>query len=310
VTRRDGSLTAILAARGEMGSRVPDELESRVPMSEALDVENRRSWVLEKLRGPDVGAPERSVCVVGQLCSLYAAHGLFDGDRALPLDCDCPAAAACWSGLGALERPPRAEAPISVPWIGPGYAAGGVVAVAINFNSYGGLGGQWWIRRGAIDALRAGHRKRFDYRTGTYLALIHACLAGQQLDAEPATATVADAWEASAFVEAIKCSPRRTSSRPTEAMWRNCPPRYLVDELELLAPGAILLVGQDTMGAVAGLLSAELVEDQPRVWRGRSELSGRPVELVGCNHPSFGHWRTSTPSLARSLGSHPLEPLR
>jgi hypothetical protein len=275
-------------------------------MSEAPDVENRRSWLLDKLRGPDVGAPERTVSLVDRLCSLYADHGLFDGDRARPLDCDCPAAAACWSGLGPSERPPRAEAPISVPWIGPRYAAGGLVAVAINFNAYGGLGGQWWIRRGAIDALRAGKRKPFDYRTGTYLDLIHASLAGRQLETEPPPAAVADAWEASAFVEAIKCSPRWTSSRPTEAMWRNCPPRYLVDELRLLAPGALLLIGRETMEAVAGLLSAQLAEDEPRVWRGRAEFAGRTVELVGCNHPSFGHWRTSTPSLARSLGLRPL----
>jgi hypothetical protein len=279
-------------------------------MSQVPTDENSRSWLLAKLRGRDVGAPDYTVRLVDELCSLYTAHGLFDGDHAQPLDCDCPAAADCWSMLGPAERPPRDEAPISVPWIGPRYAEGGVAAVAINFNAYGGLGGQWWIRRGAIDALRAGKRKRFDYRAGTYLALLHACLARQQLDTEPPPATVADAWDASAFLEAVKCSPRRTSSRPTEEMWRNCPDRYLVAELEQLTPSTLLLIGHETVRAVSGLLSTQLVEGHPNVWRGRSVLGGREVELVGCNHPSFGHWRTSTPSLASSLALHPLEPER
>jgi hypothetical protein len=36
----------------------------------------------------------------------------------------------------------------------------------------------------------------------------------------------ADGWEASSFLEAVKCSPCRSRGNPTEAMWRNCPDLY------------------------------------------------------------------------------------
>ena len=161
--------------------------------------ENGRAWLLEKLRGPDVGAPEHSIALVDRLCDTYAEHGLFDGDMARPLDCDCPAAKACWVDLPDDARPPREEASISVPWLGPRYRQGGIAALAINQNRYGGLGGLWWIRRGANEKLRSGKRKNFDIGAGSYLALAHASRAGQSLEAEPTPEQAADAWDAFGF---------------------------------------------------------------------------------------------------------------
>ncbi|MGI8805440.1 MAG: hypothetical protein ACR2IN_07085 [Thermoleophilaceae bacterium] len=94
--------------------------------------------------------------------------------------------------------------------------------MAINFHDYGGLGAQWWIRRGSNDRLRQGKRKLFDYRAGSYLALAHASLDGELLEEAPDPTLVADAWDRSAFLEAVKCAPRSGVSEPTDAMRRNC----------------------------------------------------------------------------------------
>lgn len=287
------------AATAEAPSRYgPDEMA-------AVD-ENRRSWLLEKLRGPDVGAPEESVSLAARCCDFYVEQQLFDGDHALPLDTDCPAAGDCWAGVSAEARPPRDEAPISVPWIGPRYAAGGTAAVAINFDAYGGLGGQWWVRRGANDRLRAGKRSGFDYRAGSYLAAVEAAANGGRLVEEPDPSAVAEAWEATAFMEAIKCSPYRDVSTPTDAMWRNCAPRYLVAELALLEPGRVLAIGRHVGDLLAGLLDVQTQEQASGYWRGSGTLAGKTIDVICCNHPSYGHWRQSMPSLVASLQAAPL----
>jgi hypothetical protein len=197
---------------------------------------------------------------VDRLCDAYAEHGLFDGDMARALDCDCPDAGACWDGVPNRHRPPRDEASISVPWIGPRYRPGGIAALAINQNAYGGLGALWWIRRGANEALRDGKRKNFDIGAGSYLAVAHDSLTGARLEKRVIPEQAADAWDGSALLEAIKCSPRWAASRATGAMWRNCPPRYLLDELRLIAPRVLLVIGQSVGPAVMSLLDVDVGE--------------------------------------------------
>jgi hypothetical protein len=104
------------------------------------------------------------------------------------------------------------------------------VLVAINQNEYGGLGALWWIARGAIDNLQQGRAsdRGFHLRSGWYMAAVLSALDGglapdeSELDADAA----ADAWQRSAFLEAVKCSPIGNRSKPDSAMWGNCPPRY------------------------------------------------------------------------------------
>jgi hypothetical protein len=272
--------------------------------------ENGRAWLLEKLRGPDVGAPEHSVALVARLCDAYADHGLFDGDIARPLDCDCPAAEACWADVPDKARPLREMASISVPWLGPRYRPGGIAAVGINQNDYGGLGALWWIRRGANANLRSGKRKNFDIGAGSYLALAHASRAGQPLEADVRPEQAADAWDASAFLEAIKCAPRWASSKPTDAMWQNCPHRYLLDELTLIAPGALVVIGRTVGPAVTSLLEIEVSERETEFWRGWGSLNGRPLDVLCCDHPSHRRWIDSLPRLRSSLERRPIEVLR
>jgi hypothetical protein len=261
--------------------------------------ENHRSWLVQKLLSKDVGAAEPRVRHVDRFCELYTRHGLFDGDHALPLDCDCPAADECWAGVPAPHHPPRDQATVSVPWIGPGYRRGGVAALGINFHDYGGLGAQWWIRRGSNDRLRQGKRKLFDYRAGSYLALAHASLDGEALEEAPDPRRVADAWDRSAFLEAVKCAPHKGVSEPTDAMRRNCPARYLVDELPLLEPGVLVVVGRWVGDALAELVAVERTEQRPGLWRGAGALGGRGVEILCCNHPSYGTGSQLSPRSGR-----------
>lgn len=111
-------------------------------------------------------------------------------------------------GVSGHDHPPPDEATVSVPWIGPRYRRGGVAAVAINFHAYGGLGcpvvdppgSERQAARGKPQALRLPRR--------LILALAHASLDGEPLEEAPDPRRVADAWDRSAFLEAVKCVPR------------------------------------------------------------------------------------------------------
>ena len=269
--------------------------------------ENRRSWLVAKLRSADVGAREHSVALIDRLCDAYAEHGVFDGDMARPLDCDCPAAQACWAGVPDAARPLRDRSTISVPWLGPEYHPGGIAALGINQNDYGGLGALWWIRRGANERLRSGKRKNFDIGAGSYLALMHASRAGLPLESEVTPSKAADAWDASAFLETIKCAPRWAASKPTGAMWENCPDRYLVDELRLIAPSVLLVIGRTVGPVVARLLEVTTTERQTEFWRGGGTIDGKAVDVFCCDHPSQRRWINALPLLQTSLERRPLK---
>jgi len=164
-----------------------------------------------------------------------------------------------------------------VPWCGPSYRSGGVAVVAINMDKYGGLGAHWWIRLERVRELKSGRRRAFDYRLGTFVALAQASLGGAPLDVEPEPARVGEAWEAAAFLESVKCSPEQGVSAPTGAMWRNCPDRYLVEEIAVLAPSVVIAVGKAPGQALRRLLNVQLDEANREPWvLARAEFVRRP----------------------------------
>ena len=271
-------------------------------------IEARPSWLLPKLSGvgSDIDANEAQLEYVKQFLNHYRRAGLVEDDEAKPLYDACPACARCWASVPLDEHPAPVDAAVTVPWVGSGYRPGGVVAVAINMNKYGGLGAQWWLRNGANRTLRDGRREPFGYPVGTYLGLALANLAGLPLDPAPAPSLVADAWDRSAFLEAVKCAPMRGRGEPTRDMWDECPPRYLAAELELLAPGVVVTVGREVADALAAATSATWELDEPGFRRGRGRIGTAEVEVLGCNHPSWGHWRATVPPLVASLSRDPL----
>ena len=86
-------------------------------------------------------------------------------------------------------------------------------------------------------------------------------------------------------------------------MWRNCPPRYLRAELELLAPRSVLAIGRKTWETVEEVLEVEGTAYDKGFWRGTGRLRGRQFEVFFVNHPSYGNWRYSLPALITCLNS-------
>jgi hypothetical protein len=183
-----------------------------------------------------------------------------------------------------------------------------ICVIAINHHNFGGLGANWWMARGHIhERLGRGRRHPFALGIGSYVAAVKASITGRPIPARPTPAEAADGWETAAFVEAVKCAPWEKVSEPTAAMWRNCPPRFLVPELELLAPRVVIVAGR---GPGQGVIADALAVDTRRAHgqsfeRCRGRLEGQPIDVLFCNHP--GRPVNFTPSY-RALHESPHQP--
>lgn len=236
--------------------------------------------------------------------ALYARERVIRSGRALRLDQACRNAAFCWDPLPDGARPPCQEAGVSVPFVGRDFESHRICTIGINHHNFGGLGANWWVCRGHIySRLSNGSRSHFAYGSGSYLSAIRAALTGATPSPVPPQPEECVAgWHASAFVEAVKCSPVPDVSRPSDAMWRNCPPLYLKAELALLQPAVVLVLGRTAaVERVGSVLGAQQIEEAPSFERLRGSIAGRPVDVFCCNHPSRPAWRDSYAPLVASL---------
>lgn len=267
--------------------------------------------LLTALRSPEVRATNLALATVERCLALYDELDVLSADRALPLDTSCHRCAECWSPLSAAERPRGESGGISVPFVGDHYDRFRTVVLAINMHNYGGLGANWWISRGHIQDLADGKRPNFSYAVGSILHALHLSQLGRDpMDDPPDPRLAATAWTEAAFAETVKCSPSRPSSTPTDAMLNNCPPLFVKRELEILRPRTVVVMGRSQAALrVANALQAKIEDRRPGLERYRTSVAGRDVAMFACNHPSYGGWRASWPSLIESLRAFPLQAL-
>lgn len=281
------------------------------PNSIGAEADHHISWLVAKLEVDAHAAPEQ-VELVERAAGIYERQTVMRAGTAVPLDRCCACGEECWSAVGAHARPSDPQrAGITVPWIGAGYSDSKICVVAINHHNFGGLGANWWMARGHIhERLGRGRRHPFALGIGSYVAAVKASITGRPIPAGPTPAEAADGWDTAAFVEAVKCAPWEKASKPTAAMWRNCPPRFLLAELELLAPRVVIVAGRGPgRGAIADALAVDTRRAHGQSFeRGRGRLEGQPIDVLFCNHP--GRPVNFTPSyraLHESLISQPLQ---
>jgi uracil-DNA glycosylase len=126
------------------------------------------------------------------------------------------------------------------------------------------------------------------------------------LEYDPAS-LVAD-LERIARVQAIKCSPMRERGTPTQAMWENCPPRFLMPELRALAPGALLVFGGEARWVVERHGNVRYTTTGPDYRRGTLQVDRHVMDLFVLPHPSAwgGKWARGQAQLVDDLVASPL----
>lgn len=258
---------------------------------------------------------------------IYERDGVLSEHQVCSLHRCCPSAESCWSGVRASERPTRTvlgdpdyDRPGSIfwPWVGERYGPGGLCLVGININADDD---DWWsvnveyaITKVVFESLAAGQRKvpewnsPFGYRSTASAAAILRSLDGEAptLEYDP-TSLVAD-LERIARVQAIKCSPMRERGTPTEAMWENCPPRFLMPELKALEPGVLLVFGGDARWVLDRHGRVQYTTTGPDYQRGTLQADGHIMDLFVLPHPSAwgGKWARGQAQLIDDLVASPL----
>ena len=242
---------------------------------------------------------------------FYASRGLLERSASRPLYEACVCGPECWNGAAATEVPRPEEAGISLPWIGPAYSKHRVAILAINFVAYGGLWANWEIKARELHGLRAGakkvHNSDFAYAIASYASAVIASLDDQDLEGHglPTPEEGARALAGCSFLQAVKCAPLRERSIPFEEMTLNCPREYLLDEVCLLRPSTLIVLGDWPLQRLRTLCRSHDWDHTRELDRGWIELGGQRIDVVGCYHPGYRGWRRSFNALIRSLQEAP-----
>ena len=282
--------------------------------------------VLQGLEAPLGQRPGREQAdLVSQLAEIYADHGILDGMRTPPLHEHCPKCKKCWHGAGADPpvparlRPRPKQAGIAFPWVGRDFSSSKLVIAGINLpvpedaGDFGGLLSQWWIYSDLTNDNKMGRKKQymgkseFAYAAGTYMLTIEAAAQGKAINGSPAPRDAASAWERCALLELVKCSPVGGGSPPEDEMWKNCLGEYLVEELDVLKPRALIVMGISTAALQVRMLDEWGKPERPGRWtsepglkRGQLTIEGHSFPAFCCIHSSR-NWRSSVAPLAQSV---------
>ncbi len=95
-------------------------------------------------------------------------------------------------------------------------------------------------------------------------------------------------------------------------MWSNCPPLVLGDQLEILAPRAVVLLGTATHRSVQALPGLKVSWDPP--WKDNERCFARGEIMIGTDsvpvfalsHPAAARWNRALSTLSSSLVGWPM----
>lgn len=197
-----------------------------------------------------------------ELIDIYINKGLLGNNSEFKsLGDSCKNCESCWQGIDtSLDE----GYGIYLPWIGDNYAKERILVLGINLNGLGDLDAQINL---AIDAkleLDEGRKKIFkseDYGGTPYWYvlpkyIIHILkLHGILVD------DLSNALDYIAVTNSIKCTIKRERAIPTQNMWNNCPNHILNQEIEVLKPKLILILGKSDNYWNFKISVAEIIEE-------------------------------------------------
>jgi len=214
----------------------------------------------------------QSINLPSLICQLYKEKGFMNEDgQALSL-CDCCTySEECYRGNE--RRKPNLVNPqwslIELPWVGKNYSKNQIAFLGINPNEDGGLNELYSLFSAARSELESGKTKvDFGYvyqdgkkykgtylwhRIAAYSKVVNGALSiGNEALFEMfdfmkednfSPENVASEYDNIAFLNHIKCSPIGDRSKPTNKMWENCGKHILLEELKILRPDWLIVLG-------------------------------------------------------------------
>jgi len=271
--------------------------------------------------------------MLNEFAGEYHRHGVLTADGYAPALVDtCPSRDVCWdrcrdraSRDADVHGLPGDDGSIFFPWIGMHYRRGGVCVAGWNLNHRGKdwfpLTAEHVIARASRAELAVGKRKvwgsLFAYRSMSAAAAAHDAVRGATPVVNRRPQELAAYFDDIARVQVVKCAPLGDRSNPSDAMNVECPPRFLLAELQILRPRVLIVFGG---AAREGVLSALRTIDKAEPnWshptrsgygRRESQVSWGPLDVLGMWHPTYARWPHALTALIDDLTARPLDRTR
>ena len=250
-----------------------------------------------------------------QFMELYRRLGVVtETNQGVPLHTNCGCREACWRVIAGRTPPPQSgeRSHISLPWVGSNYGKAKLLVVGENLNECGGLGAVSSLVRQAQEKIRAGRRRIFKgvyengekyngtdlyFKAGSYVtALISEYLPELALPDEPRLSLgqlIAVAYDYIAYTNQVKCSPSGKKSSASPEMWKACGRHILKEEINILKPEKILILGVQNNKYFFG---TSVLDSEPKwspygtggtVFACDCSLDGRSLRVFAVPHPSY-----------------------
>ena len=247
-------------------------------------------------------------CLLEKL--YFELRFLDDSGNPKPLYNCCECAQNCWAGLKD-RRPPHEHITWSYPsypWIGPNYSKDKILVLGINSNEGGGLDFNTSLVKEAREELAGGKtRVNFGYvydngkaYVGSYLWHRMACYAravrcalhcdDELYSYQDDNKNIQSEYDNFTFINHVKCSPTGERSKPGTEMWENCGQHVLKQELEILHPDVIIVLGTSDN---IYYFENRVLDREPKITSDLSEvrafsgiLNSRKIGVISVPHPA------------------------
>ncbi len=235
----------------------------------------------------------------------------------MPLHQNCERASKCWQSIPE-DRYPKSESHcnrITLPWVGGDYRTSRVLVIGENFYEMGGLNACTDLVNDAMNLMIRDNKKRifgggktstgktyggtfFYYRMAHYSgALVRFLETGNSIPdfsefTEPNR--IARYFDNIAYTNHIKCSPLGNRSRMSAEMWSQCGKHILSEEIEILEPKWIIVLGK----ANNAYYLKQFVSNLGRRCDGAvsgfvGEIRKKSVNILVVPHPSYFRYKVA-----------------
>jgi len=230
-----------------------------------------------------------------ELDDLYSRLGVLKNT----LHSDCRFSNLCWNGVDEKRKSYGEIAQLYRPYIGARYTESRILALGINMNEYGGYNAEIELADMASNDIKNGKKKTFAkdgykgslvwHRILSYATFILreiSLFEIPELRPYPEKEELSKAIDFIAVTNSIKCCPWEERSKPTNEMWKHCPNFILKEEMGVLKPKHIIVLGVDNFSSLLSLFfnKVELVDGNTRIIKAR--FDDCDINIYSFPHPS------------------------
>lgn len=247
------------------------------------------------------------------LIQLYKRLDIYDTS----LQDNCLNCKYCWEGMeerkwsdleveAYLDDDDTDPTKLYMPWIGEHYNKQRLLIIGINMNHYGGTYAQRiivdeWVRTQLKEGKKMILRNEdysgshFWHRVPSYSSVLIEQSGNMEFDWDedgfPSGESLSQTFEYFSITNSVKCSPKGEKSKPTSQMWDKCLSHILKEEIKILNPHQILILGSSEnfyyfKNEILDKPENVAIEEFNYFKKGKASINNNIVEFYSVIHPT------------------------